>query len=63
MLSIVAGVALEGEFLQSKTGVSRSGALRPAVPAKVLINRNESLAQDYSQDSVLSNSPVKQIST
>ena len=37
---------LDGEFLRSKTGVSRApGALRPAVPAAVLIKQNESASQ------------------
>ena len=40
----------EGEFLRSKTGVSRAtGALRPAVPAAVIIKQNESASQVYEE--------------
>ena len=40
----------DGEFLRSKTGVSRApGALRPAVPAAVLIKQNESASQVHVQ--------------
>ena len=47
---VVGFVHVEGEFLRSKTGVSRAtGALRPAVPAAVIIKQNESASQVYEE--------------